>query len=136
MFVVLALFVAAITTAGYFINTSSQMVSGGGEAVGQSLAYQSISKLDLLMILEEAQLTASREGAEKGWNEGQVELYFKYIADRWIQAYLETRGIYSIEITVEKESGIREKSEETYIDLGKYVLKVSGKGGLTEVRVE
>jgi hypothetical protein len=136
VFVLIATFAACVVTIGYFIAVAGIYSSARGEALGQSSAYQSISRQDLLRLLEEAALVASMEAGENGWDESRVDERFKEIAEEWIASYLERRGVYDVEITVEEDPEMKEKEGETYIDLGRYVIAVSGSGATTEVVVE
>lgn len=135
-FILLAAFAACVATIGYFISASSIYSSAKGEAVGHTTTYQGISKQDLRGIVEEAALVASREAGAEGWGESEAEERFKVIVKEWIASYLSERGVYNVEITVEEESEMRESNEETLIDLGRYVIAVSGAGAETEIIVD
>ena len=135
-FILLGAFAVCIVTVGYFISVSGIYSSVRGEALGHSVTYESISKLDLLRIVEKAALVASREGAENGWNEDDIERRFKEISEEWIASYLEERGVYGVDITVEKKSEMKKKGEETYVDRGRYVVVISGRGAKTEMLLD
>jgi hypothetical protein len=129
-------FAVCVVTVGYFISVAGIHSSARGEAVGHATTYQSISRQDLLRILEKAALVTSMEGGANGWNESQVDERFKEVSERWITSYLEGRGVYEVNITVEKRAEMREKNRETYVDLGRYVITISGRGAKTVMVVE
>ena len=135
-FILIGTFAVGIVVVGYFITASGIYTSAKGEALGHSVTYESISKLDLLRIVENAALVASREGAENGWDEDDIERRFKEISEEWLASYLEERGVYGVDITVEKKSELKKKGDETYVDLGKYVVVISGRGAKTEMLLD
>jgi hypothetical protein len=135
-FILLAAFAACVVTVGYFISASDIYSSAKGEAVGHITTYQGISRQDLLRIVEEAALVASREAGAKGWDEREAEERFKEMAEVWINSYLAERGVYGVDIMVEEKSEMKEKGGETYIDLGRYVIAVFGAGAKAEIVVD
>jgi len=135
-FILIGAFTVCIVTLGYFIAASGIYTSAKDEALGHSTTYESISKRDLYRIVEKAALVASREGAENGWHENDIERRFKEISEEWIASYLEERGVYGVDIRVEKKSKMKKKGDETYVDLGRYVVVISGRGAKTEMLLD
>lgn len=136
VFIVLGAFAVSIVAVGYFIGAANIYTLSRGEALGHVTAYQGIGRADLMRIVEEAALVASKEAGEAGWGDDEVDQRFRELVEMWIAEYMADRGVYDVEIQVLDEQTLKEEDKESIIVLGRYVVEVKGQGAETEVLVE